>query len=358
MVDCSDNSGTTQPETQAPYGVAMGLRWPGRPFDLGLACVVAGLGVVEALVPLSTVMGDGSPTLAAGFAALTGLVLVTRRTRPLFTLVLVMLPWSLAALAVPILVLFWGGLVPMAVAVYSVSRHGRGRTPMLGAGLAASLLLLFTIGSGMAERPGELFFPWLALVMAWLLGWIIHRKEAGAASQVVEVDPAYVRRSLDGIRQIGSEALDQMRLVVTLLRESDEDQPRDPQPGLADLAALVERSETENTRVRLEVDGEPRPIPAGADLAVYRIVQEALTNVHRHASATDVQVTVSYGAAAVGVEICDNGASRFVATPGVRGHGLVGMRERATLYGGQLHAGPRPEGGFRVRARLPVEAAS
>lgn len=112
--------------------------------------------------------------------------------------------------------------------------------------------------------------------------------QAGAASQVVEVDPAYVRRSLDGIRQIGSEALDQMRLVVTLLRETDEDQPRDPQPGLADLPALVERSETESTRVRLEVDGEPRSIPAGADLAVYRIVQEALTNVHRHASATDV----------------------------------------------------------------------
>lgn len=377
--------------------------------DAALAVALAGLGVTEALVPFSTVTGHGSTVAAATLAATCGLVLVLRRRLPLVTVAAVMLPLGITALILDFPVLFWGGLAPMAVATYSVSRHGRGRQPLWGLLIAVAGLLLFTVGTGMIARFGELFFPSLVLAAAWLTGLIIRRKDstataselrardaeaqsreqtlaaiaeerariarelhdvvahsvtaivvqAGAARDVVDTNPDYARTSLDRIRQTGTEALDEMRRVVTLLRGTSETQPLGPQPGLADLAALVERSQTQSTEIRLAIEGEERSLPLGADLAAYRIVQEALTNVHRHAAATETTVTVSYRDNSLRVEICDNGVGRTAgAPPNGSGHGLVGMRERALMYGGHLETANRPGAGFRVCVTLPLESTA
>jgi signal transduction histidine kinase len=108
--------------------------------------------------------------------------------------------------------------------------------------------------------------------------------------------------------------------------------------------------------VDLEIEGEPVALPAGVDLTAYRLVQEGLTNAIKHAAAGHAEVHVRYDDSHVEIEVCDDGrgSGTAVAGSGNGGHGLVGMRERVTIYGGELHAGPRPEGGFRLRARLPV----
>ena len=134
-----------------------------------------------------------------------------------------------------------------------------------------------------------------------------------------------------------------------------------PARGLADLDALVETASASGLRVELHRQGQPTDLPAGAELAAYRIVQEALTNVCRHARASSASVVVQYGPSEVAVEVTDDGiggrAGRETGAGDRGGHGLVGMRERAALYGGDVEAGPRPDGGFRVRARIPVERA-
>jgi signal transduction histidine kinase len=139
--------------------------------------------------------------------------------------------------------------------------------------------------------------------------------------------------------------------------------PLAPAPGLADLDRLAGRIAQAGVRVDLEVRGERRDVPAGIDLSAFRIVQEALTNVVKHADASSCKVTVSYLAGALAVEITDEGrgGAVFATAGGVEaaggpatGHGLIGMRERVSMYGGELTAGPLPSRGFRVAARLPL----
>jgi signal transduction histidine kinase len=134
-----------------------------------------------------------------------------------------------------------------------------------------------------------------------------------------------------------------------------------PQPSLRRLPQLVEEMRSSGLPVELSVEGTPRDVPPGVDLSAYRVVQEALTNALRHAGGTATRVVVRYEPEALDLEIVDAGRAQpggqttIVASAG--GHGLAGMRERVALVRGELEAGPRPEGGFRVRARLPVDAA-
>jgi signal transduction histidine kinase len=130
-------------------------------------------------------------------------------------------------------------------------------------------------------------------------------------------------------------------------------EPGPPRPGLASVDALADRTRAGGLQVQLGVEGEPAPLPAGLDLAAYRIVQEALANASKHAHAGCADVTVRYDRRAVELEVADDGRGLGAAAPS-SGHGLAGMRERAALYGGSLDAGPGPHGGFRVRARLPI----
>ncbi|MBC6460455.1 sensor histidine kinase [Actinomadura sp. HBU206391] len=175
--------------------------------------------------------------------------------------------------------------------------------------------------------------------------------QAGAALHRIERDPEQAERALAAIKETSREALRELRATLGVLRQVDEAAPTEPVPGLAGMADLVAGAETTGLDVRTEIEGERRPVPPEVDLAAYRIVQEALTNVTRHARATMAVVRVRYGRDDVRLEIDDDGRG---GDPGA-GNGILGMGERARALGGELTAeGGGSAGGFRVRARLPL----
>ena len=176
--------------------------------------------------------------------------------------------------------------------------------------------------------------------------------QAGAAEGVVRKRPDEAARSLASIQSTGREAIDELRRVLGLLRTDGDPRTLTPLPGMSELDALIERFREGGVDVTLDVDGDPATLPPGVSLAAFRIVQEALTNVARHASAGTARVTVRYGARTLDLEVVDDGAVPSHANGS--GFGLLGMRERVALYGGHLDVGPRPEGGYRVAAVLPL----
>jgi signal transduction histidine kinase len=176
--------------------------------------------------------------------------------------------------------------------------------------------------------------------------------QAGVALHLLDEQPEQARTALTAIRQASKESLGELRSVLELLRHGEEGAPRTPAPGLEALDALIARTSAAGVPVRTEVAGEPRPLPAAVGLAAYRIVQEALTNVTRHAGPATATVRLDYRADELTVEVTDDGPG---ASDGAgSGQGLLGMAERAAALGGELDAGPRADGGFRVRARLPI----
>ena len=164
-----------------------------------------------------------------------------------------------------------------------------------------------------------------------------------------------VTEATDGIADLGRQAMAEMHRTLKLLRGGDEAARRGPQPGLRDLDGLLERARAAGLRVELAVEGETRPLSQSVDLSAYRIVQEALTNVVKHAGRAHSTVTLGYRADALELSITDSGDTALSAgvTSSPGGHGLVGMRERAALFGGTLTAGPRDDHGFEVHALLP-----
>jgi signal transduction histidine kinase len=170
-------------------------------------------------------------------------------------------------------------------------------------------------------------------------------------------DPARATGAFEAIEASGREALVELRRLLGILRTGDDQLAVGPQPGLASLDGLVEQMGESGLAVELCIEGEPVPIPPGVDLSAYRIVQEALTNTLRHAGDANARVGVRYGPSALELEIVDDGAGAPAKVNG-SGHGLIGMRERTALYGGRLDAGPRPGGGYSVRARLPLPGSA
>lgn len=168
-----------------------------------------------------------------------------------------------------------------------------------------------------------------------------------------------VKHATDGIADLGRAAMAEMHRTLKLLRANqDEAAWLAPQPGLADLDGLLARSRAAGLRVDLAVEGEPRRLSQGVDLSAFRIVQEALTNVVKHAGRAQTTVLLGYRAEALELTITDRGGAPGPHAPGPGGHGLVGMRERAALFGGTLTAGPRGDDGYEVRALLPYDEAS
>ncbi|WP_164704355.1 sensor histidine kinase [Blastococcus litoris] len=176
---------------------------------------------------------------------------------------------------------------------------------------------------------------------------------AVGAEALDDDDPAAARRALETIRSVSRDVLGDLRDTVGLLREPAGDLPR-RRHGLAELPDLVEATTTAGLDARLVVEGIPRPWPAAVEATAHRVVQEALTNVLRHATATQVTVTVDHGTDHLTISVVDDG--RGSTAPDGTGHGLSGMRERVGLLGGRLLAGNRPGGGFGVCAVLPVAA--
>ncbi len=180
--------------------------------------------------------------------------------------------------------------------------------------------------------------------------------QAGAADDVFESRPDQARGAIRSIESTGREALAELRRLLGAVRPAEDPGPAAPQPGLESLDALAEPVRAGGLEVVVRREGEPAPLPAGVDLSAYRIVQEALTNTLRHARATRAEVVLRYGRDELEVEVLDDGRASVPQAPR-SGHGLLGMRERASLLGGTLEAGPLPSGGYRVHATLPRGAA-
>ena len=181
--------------------------------------------------------------------------------------------------------------------------------------------------------------------------------QAGVALHVNEELPEPVRGSLTAIKQSSGEALTELRSVLEILRQQGERAPRTPTSSLDRIDDLVTQAAAAGIEVRTETHGDVHALPFGVDVAAFRIVQEALTNVARHAGQASATVRLGYGNDALTVEIDDDGNGISTATTPGTGKGVLGMRERAAALGGDLEAGPKPGGGFRVRARLPLEGA-
>ncbi|TDB79543.1 sensor histidine kinase [Actinomadura sp. KC216] len=175
--------------------------------------------------------------------------------------------------------------------------------------------------------------------------------QAGVGGRVIDTQPAEARNALDAIEATSRDVLSGLRRMLTALRKDDPGAaPLGPSPGLDDLDRLAESTKDAGVRVDVRWKGERRPLPPDVDLSAYRIVQEAVTNVVRHAGTPDCRVTIEYGDEEVSIEVEDDGRGGVVGT----GYGIVGMRERVGLLGGEFAAGPRPDGGFRVAARIPA----
>ncbi|KAE8764251.1 sensor histidine kinase [Georgenia thermotolerans] len=373
--------------------------------DLVVAGLVATVGLVEVWVPLVSASGSGSRVVSSAGIVAFAAFLTQRRTRPAVSL-LALLVWPVIGVLTggSVQILFFGQLVPLTFLVYSVARHGRGRVVWVGLLAAAAFMALADLTIEWLQEPGEIIFHWGFLVLASLIGRGLRLSEdravaaalraaevettsrertlaaladeqariarelhdvvahsvsvmvvqAGAAEQVVADDPRHVREALATIRTTGTGALAEMRRVVAMLRQPDAAGELAPQPDVAGLPSLVEQARAPGLAVDLEVHGTPVALPAGLGLAVYRIAQEALTNVRRHAAASHARVLLRYGPGALELEVTDNGHGGPATAPhGSAGHGLIGMRERASMYGGRLETTATP-GGYTVRAVLPV----
>lgn len=368
--------------------------------DIGIASVLAGAATLEVLLPLSSVMGDGSRGLSLAVSLVACAVLVFRRGHPLPVACSVLLCWPVVFTITPLLILFWGQFVPVVVALYSVARHGTLRQGLAGAAVGTATLLFYDLRVEELQAPEEVIFHWMLCTVAWSLGRFVRLYErraheqarravlaeatsreqalravaderariarelhdivahsvsvmvvqAGAAEKALD-DPSFVGSALASIRSTGTGALHEMRRVVALIRDDHTPTTLEPQPGLADLERLVAETDPPTT---LHVEGAERPLDAGVALSAYRIVQESLTNVRRHAAASSASVTLRYLPESLEVEVVDDGVGTAAAEGG---NGLIGMRERAQIFGGSVSTSSSPGQGFRVLAVLPIRVS-
>ncbi|MEO3748843.1 sensor histidine kinase [Plantactinospora sp. B5E13] len=379
-------------------------------FDVPLALAVA-VAVTVATEVSAEPAERSSPVVAGALGLAVGGLLLLRHRRPVLVLVL-----SLVAVMTynltdfPSISPIWPLLVPL----YAVARAGQ---PLIGAAIGTSTLLVSTgwvlhAGVGPLELLDGVLREAAILGLALMAGAAVRARELLAreaharlaaeqeqrgreaarlmlaeririarelhdvtahtvtvvgvqlnlARELLDVDPDAAREVLDGARQINGNAIDELQSAVRLLREPGTGPDRQALPDETQLDALLDRAADTGLRASLQRIGRSRPLPPAVGLTVYRITQEAVTNVLRHAHATRVVVTLRYAADGVHLDITDDGTPPAPAGTDppstVVGHGLPGMRERADSLGGTLDAGPAPTGGYTVRAWLPLPAAS
>jgi signal transduction histidine kinase len=386
---------------------------PGVIVDAGLGVIAAALTVVAAWGPpnlIGTTIA-GPAWLRALLPLLIGAAVVLRRRAPLLMWTAI---WAGVALQSPYTldrqhVLRYGPApdtpVPFTfalfIAAYSVGAHATMRRG--AAGLAAGALVLAGLyhnsGLGLAMASGSnsqhLVVSLLQLTAFWLAGVFVRaRRQAAAlaarsaalqrqAEQAAADERARIARELHDIvahhlsvvvlhaagaramggadpqtlaeiERSGRQALTETRRLFGVLREPGEQTGRAPQPGIGELPALAGSLRAAGLDVSLSIDGDHAELPPAVNVSAYRIVQEALTNVLKHAGAARAEVTVGCADSAVTIEVTDDGPGSPVPPALTGGQGLAGMRERVAVFGGDLRAGPRPGGGFAVRARLPI----
>jgi signal transduction histidine kinase len=386
-----------------------------RPPAIGVdAAIVAALVIAAQFEVWVTGNGmHGSLVLNAIWLPATALPLLWRRRAPVATLVAVvaivvvgqrgLYGWTLQAPIEP-----WLALL---VAVYSVALYESGRRQTVAlAGCGAFVFAFDLIASINGAQAGDTWPSWIFYGLAVILGRGLRRRQRLAAAleertvelehereqkarvavmeerariarelhdviahtvSVIVVQASVERRSLgderpetqrtlEEIERAGRESLVELRRLLGVLRHTDDVPALAPQPGLGALDALVKQVRAAGVGIDVHIEGDPVKLPAGLDLAAYRVIQEALTNTIKHAHAQRADVTVRYRQHELALDVVDDGRANGNSAAAVAGggQGLVGMRERADLYGGELRAGRRASGGFAVHARFPLDGAA
>jgi len=373
--------------------------------DAGLGIAGAGLIAVAAwgsprLVGSEAIAGPS--WLLALLPLLLGAPLVLRRRAPLLMWLATWAGIALLTLLAHNSVRALAFMFVLFAAAYSLGAYATFRRAVAGLVLAAPVVavlghkgeLALAFSQGRGAGPGVALAS-VQLLAFWLAGVFVHARRRAAAlaarsealqrqaEQAAAAERARIARELHdivahhlsvvvlqaaGARASGKpagpvleriensarQALDETSCLLNVLRDPDEEAGLTPQPGPGELDALAARARAAGLPVNLVVDGDLTAIPAVAGVSVYRIVQEALTNVLKHAGLARAEVTIGYAEDTVTIEVTDTGTGQPGHGPAGGGHGLAGMRERAAVFGGELAAGPRPGGGFAVRARLPL----
>jgi signal transduction histidine kinase len=376
------------------------VRYPPDPLDLLF-------GVVLSVIIVAQVIG-AHESIRALFGLLAGLPLAYRRRWPLAVFGIVLVGVVVVGSATNDT--FYPAIIAGVIATYSLGAYGK--RPLLSAGvLLATGTAIFLKFGGQVPPPPDFLTPYLILMLPWLVGMVLRDRQlkanayrdkaerleqeqerareaaraeerdriarelhdvvahsvsimvvqAGAARQVLRTSPDQATEALLIVEETGREAMTELRNMLGVLSlEGEVDLA--PQPGLEQIPSLVKRVEEAGLPVELHIGGAQRSLPAGVDLAAYRIVQEALTNALKYSGPAHTEVSLDYRADALKIEVVDDGAGGTRSgESGMRndaGRGLTGMRERVAMYGGSLEAGPRLLGrGYAVRAWLPLNGA-
>ena len=385
-------------------------RDPGIVVDAGLGLAAAGLIAIGAwgsprLIGSEAIAGPW--WLLAPLPLLLGVPLVLRRRAPLLMWLAI---WAAVALLSVLADNLLRGLAwsfVLFAAAYSLGAHASPRRAAAGLVLTAPIVAVLShrgdlsLAFSQGEHGGKtaVVLALLQLLAFWLAGVFVQtrrratalaarsdalRRQAERATaderariarelhdivahhlSVIVLQAAGIRASgrpagpsLEKIENSARQALAETRCLLGVLRDPDEEITLAPQPGICELDALADSVRAVGLPVNLVISGDRAELPAAVDVSVYRIVQEALTNVLKHAGPARAEVTVGCAEEAVTIEVTDNGTGEPGDPASAFGHGLAGMRERATVFGGELAAGPRPGGGFAVRARLPLGGLS
>jgi signal transduction histidine kinase len=360
------------------------------------------LAVVLAVGALLSAVGRPWPQLAVQVAI--PLVLVFRRRAPL------VMAFALAGMFALHHAL-WGdevtlaGMAALLIAVYSVAAHERSLARACAGGLVLGVAANTDLIAGGLGHDSFWPFRLLFLAGAWLAGWVVHRRQlqvgelthravllardreeraaaavarerarlarelhdvvahsvsvmvvqAGAAEQVLGSDPERAREPLRHIQATGRQTVVELRRLLGILRQGDHELATAPQPSLGQLDGLLADARHAGVPVSATVQGTAMQLPPSIDLSAYRIVQEGLTNVIKHAGHAHAQVLIRYTGHALELQVIDDGPGGPAGQS--TGHGLLGVRERVALFGGTFQAGNRAEGGFGLRALLPLDEA-
>jgi signal transduction histidine kinase len=370
---------------------------PRRPprSDLAVVGALAAWGLLEAVLG----SGPGSTATRVAFALAVTLPLLVRRRAPFAVAIFISaatVAWALGAEQPE------SGTFPfpsLLVAVFSVALYGRNTLVAAVGGLVPVGAMVVALNSDF--NSGTMTVGNTAILiffcgMAWTAGWLVRRRamqarqayeesgelaraavaeerariatelhdvvahsvsiiavQAGAAEQLLDSRPDAARDHLAAVRRTAREAMTEMRRVLSVLRGDDASYA--PQPGLSRLPDLIDEVMAAGVPVKLAEEGERPELSAGIDLVAFRVIQESLTNVRKHAAGAAAQVAVRYGVKELDVEITNDAGHAQAAINGGEGHGIFGMRERVRLFGGRFEAGELADGGFRVHAQLPLE---
>jgi signal transduction histidine kinase len=379
-----------------------------RRADVAFALCLAVFAQLDVRFNLDNSTRYGSAVATASVVAIATLALAWYRRRPLATLGVVVAAIAAPELFTRLTVTLWGHFVPLLICVYAVARWCDGRRAAVGVVLALVAITILMLRVPSVRTADNVPFTVVPISVAFVAGRVLQRRQhrhhelaahasrleadrnaqisaaladerariarelhdivahcvsvmvvqAGAAEDLLNRDPERAREPLRAVQETGRQAVAELGRMLGLLRGAGagtDGLNLAPQPGTAQLAELAERMSALGLPVQLTVAGHPRPLPPGVELTAFRVVQEALTNTLKHGGpGVKAHVDVHYMPHALDVDITDDG---FPGSPAGTGHGLIGMDERASIYGGSIQAGTSPEGGFRVHLTLPLDPA-